>query len=67
MLTDKKDFLRTFKICYNCDKLSYFALNGTESKKVSLRDYIQEISKINKNKDKKEIKEKVEKTLKIKN
>ena len=67
MPTDVKDFLRILRTYCNYDKLSYFAQNCTEPKKVSLRDYIQEISNINKNKDKKETEEKVKKTLEMKN
>ena len=67
MLTDVKDFLRTLRICYNCGKLSHFASDCIESKKVSSEDYIQEISNLNEDEDKEEIKEKVEKTLKTEN
>ena len=35
MPADVKDFLRTFRTCYNCGKLSHFTLNCTEPKKVS--------------------------------
>ena len=66
MLINMKDFLCIFKTCYNCGKLSYFAQNCTESKKVSFKDHIQEISNIDKDEDKKKIKEKVKETLKIK-
>ena len=67
MSANVKDFLRTLRTCYNCGKLSHFALNCTESKKVSSEGYIQEISNINKDEDKEETKEKVEKTLETKN
>ena len=67
MFINVKDFLHTSKTCYNCGKLDHFSLDYIESKKVSLRDYIQEISNINKNKDKKETEEKVKKTLEMKN
>ena len=67
MPVNVKDFLRTSKICYNCGKLSYFAQDCTELKKVSLRGHIQKISNIDKNKDEKETEEKVEETLEIKN
>ena len=67
MLTDMKDFLHTLRICYNCDKLSHFAQNCTEFKKVNLKDHIQEISNIDKNEDEKEIKEKIKETLETEN
>ena len=67
MLADVKDFLCTFKTCYNCSKLSHFTQSCTEFKKVSLRDHIQEIFNLDKDKDEKETKKKVEETLKMKN
>ena len=67
MLTDVKDFLRTLRTCYNCSKLSHFASDCTEPKKVSLRDHIQEISNINEDKNEEETEENVEKTLERKN
>ena len=67
MLADVKDFLHTLSTCYNCEKLSHFTLDYTELKKVSLKDHIQEISNIDKDKDKEETEKKVKETLKIKN
>ena len=67
MLINVKDFLRTFRTCYNCDKPDHFASDCTESRKVSLRDCIQEISNIDKDENKEETEEKVEKTLEMKN
>ena len=67
MSADMKDFLRTLRTCYNCDKPNHFASDCTESKKVSLRDYIQEISNIDENKDKEKTEEKVQKTLETEN
>ena len=62
-----KDFLHTLRTCYNCDKLSHFASDCTESKKVSLRDHIQEIFNIDEDEDKEQTKKKVEKTLETEN
>ena len=67
MLTDEKDFLRILKTCYNCDKLSHFAQNCSELKKVSSEGCIQEISNIDKDKDQKETEEKIKETLEMKN
>ena len=40
MPADVKDFLRTPETYYNCGKLSHFASDCIESKKVSLRGHI---------------------------
>ena len=66
MPADVKDFLRILRTCYNCSELSHFAQNCTEPKKVSSEGYIQEISNINEEEDKKETEKKVKETLEIK-
>ena len=67
MPADVKDFLHTPGTCYNCSKLSHFALDCIKPKKAGLRGHIQEISNINKDKDEKETEEKNEETLETEN